>query len=528
MAESIKAKENKMLDVFADDLDAMFSVDGEQENLEVGPIEEEDQEKLVLEDDFDQSELAIELPELDKLDEILVDNMDSNTFLATELNSSDEKLSQDTDIKSDQLITDFDEFAADRAETQVVADIDEIDIPEVTALEQVGDIAEFSSQLELKKSQDLMQEPLSSLSNENLQRTSRDDFLLTDFDISADEDQLVSKEIQSDDVLSADFATDISENIPKESEEVTENIEAVSPISSSYLKDNSAETAALGAQIALLKKQNSTFKQEIREKADNHALSAVYEQLESLQTEQKKLKRLVEAADQKKPVTAYVAASIAILAIFTAVGFGFQSFVAKSQLDDLIKIVGTLQEQVNNAPNNAAADQTLIRKELDALTVADSVAASQIAEINKSLHTVSVKPAADSNKQIEDLNNQTMQIGASLENLQNRIAVLEKNRVVSNQVTHAKTEKKPVVVPIEENWAVNLIAFKQDWYAKRKAEEFSAKGVPAKVSKTESKGENWFRLSVDGFKSQYEAAGYAARVKKTLNLDSVWVARNKE
>ena len=81
---------------------------------------------------------------------------------------------------------------------------------------------------------------------------------------------------------------------------------------------------------------------------------------------------------------------------------------------------------------------------------------------------------------------------------------------------------------MEENWAVNLIAFKQDWYAKRKAEEFASTGVPAKVSKTESKGENWYRLSVDGFKSQYEAAGYAAKVKKTLNLDSVRVTRNKD
>jgi sporulation related protein len=52
--------------------------------------------------------------------------------------------------------------------------------------------------------------------------------------------------------------------------------------------------------------------------------------------------------------------------------------------------------------------------------------------------------------------------------------------------------------------------------------------VSAKVSKTESKGETWYRLSVDGFSSQYEAAAYAARVKKTLNLDSVWLNKTKK
>jgi len=103
---------------------------------------------------------------------------------------------------------------------------------------------------------------------------------------------------------------------------------------------------------------------------------------------------------------------------------------------------------------------------------------------------------------------------------------LEKGRAQAAAPAPKPEKKKPE--PVEENWAVNLIAFKQDWYAKSKAQEFAGKGVPAKVVKTESKGENWYRLFVDGFKTQYEAAAYAAKIKKTLNLDSVWVTRNKE
>jgi hypothetical protein len=129
----------------------------------------------------------------------------------------------------------------------------------------------------------------------------------------------------------------------------------------------------------------------------------------------------------------------------------------------------------------------------------------------------------DSGKKLTDLSAQIMQMGNTIESLETKISNLEKGKLQAVVANPKSEKKKPAVV--EENWAVNLIAFRQDWYAKRKAEEFASKGVAAKVSKSESKGEVWYRLSVDGFKSQYEAAGYAARVKKSLNLDSVWVAR---
>lgn len=83
--------------------------------------------------------------------------------------------------------------------------------------------------------------------------------------------------------------------------------------------------------------------------------------------------------------------------------------------------------------------------------------------------------------------------------------------------------EKPVGGP--ENWAVNLIAYQQYQQAQAKAEEFTAKGIPAKVSEVAVKGETWYRLSVDGFKNQQQATSYAASAKKTLNLGSVWINR---
>jgi cell division protein FtsN len=91
------------------------------------------------------------------------------------------------------------------------------------------------------------------------------------------------------------------------------------------------------------------------------------------------------------------------------------------------------------------------------------------------------------------------------------------------KVTRTKRKTKKTVV--KAKWVVNLVSFKQEWYAKRKAEEFEKKGIPAKVEQVKIKGKQWFRLRVKGFKSKYEAAAYAVKVKKILNLSSVWVTK---
>jgi cell division protein FtsN len=277
-----------------------------------------------------------------------------------------------------------------------------------------------------------------------------------------------------------------------------------------------------------LKKQHQVFRQEMTEKAGKEELVNCLEGLDKLETEQKKAKRAVDAVCNKKPVAAFVANGLAITALLIGTGLGFQGFIAKSQVAELVPMISKLQEQVNANPASDAADKEMVHKQLADLAAASSVTSNQIAEINKALqgNSGSAKAGGDFGKQLAELSNQNLQMGAAIETLQSKISALEKGRVAVVAPVPKPEKKKPVVV--EENWAVNLIAFKQDWYAKRKAEEFAAKGVPAKVSRSEAKGETWYRLSVDGFKSQYEAAGYAAKIKKTLNLDSVWVTRNKD
>jgi cell division septation protein DedD len=224
---------------------------------------------------------------------------------------------------------------------------------------------------------------------------------------------------------------------------------------------------------------------------------------------------------------------VAVFALIVGGSLGYQGFVAKNQVDQLVEYMNKIQAQINEVPAANAADTEMLRNQLEELSRANSVASEQITALTKAVHvsgdagSSAGQPSGDVAKQLADLTNQDMQMGALIESLQSKVVALEKAKPVAIAKPEKTEPKKPAPAPVQDDWVVNLVAFKQDWYAKRKAEEFASKGVPAQVVKSDSKGETWYRLSVDGFKSQYEAAAYAARVKKSLNLDSVWVNKNK-
>lgn len=576
MADSTNGKNKKSLDAFADDLDAMLNI-SDASSQQVGMIEDDDAiDRLLMGNTFQADEQEKEPDEFADIDALLSSELDDKSKNAGEIDEFGDdiddviaSLAINPKQQAEMVVEEVDEFADFADETELVQDIDDVTTPELTALESVADLDEFAepvkevtpSSTSSAKSSDEIEgmAEIDEFSDASPAVDHSADFLMADFDISSDDD-IVEPPVNAASAID-EFADDavavpagFSENQAVEEVGGIEEPEApaqqplvdefeetlpvtpapVAPILEKPVPaiDHSSELAALTSQITVLKKQNQVFKQEMTEKAGKEELVKCLNEIDSLQTEQKKTKRAVDAVGNQKPVAAYVANGVAVAALLIGSGLGFQGFIAKSQVGELVQIIGKLQEQINNAPAKEAADQEMLRKQLDELTVANSVTANQVAEISKALKgdggsapaSSSVKAGGDVGKQLADLSNQDMQMGAAIEALQGKVSALEKGRLV---VAAPKVEKKKPEV-VEENWAVNLIAFKQDWYAKRKAEEFAGKGVPAKVSRTESKGETWYRLSVDGFKSQYEAAGYAAKVKKTLNLDSVWVTRNKE
>lgn len=583
MAESKAKPGKKSIDDFADDLDAMLgeTASGQQ----VGEIDDDDAiDRLLMGDAFEKDQAGGE--DGDDIDRLLEQNGVYERKMATaqdafaediddliagfDLNPKQQAKTLPSDVDAlpgARLTGEIDEFgdddfAADSGFESVVAD------SKLDVAEKMTEIDEFA---------DL---PVGAV-------IPQDDFLLADFNISADDDvdldrNKLESSVQAAPVVpepadwpeeNADWNVEQVDQTPDDEpvavaadEFADDDVDFVlSPSTDSILAsespgaepaiagqaeelplvatvdqaeappaavvptpqvDHSAELAALTGKLGGLKKLLEQARHDLETRATREELTACQESIDSLQTEAKKNKRNWEALTTKKPIGVYAANGIAVVAVMVAAGLWIDSFITKSQVGQLVEIVGQLKQQVESAPTADAAEKEVLRKQLDELTLQQTLLGNQLAELVKAVHGEGdgQKPTSDLSKQLSDLSNQDMQMGGAIEVLQNKVAALEKGKAAVAAAPKPQVKREPV----SENWAVNLIAFKQDWYAKRKAEEFAAKGVPAKVSRTDSKGEAWYRLSVDGFPNQGEANSYAARVKKTLNLDSVWVARNKD
>ncbi|MGZ0076479.1 SPOR domain-containing protein [Methylomonas sp. YC3] len=574
MAESTGSKNKKTLDAFADDLDAMLNI-GDPSEQQVGTIDDDEAiDRLLVGDETFEPEAQQEIDEFADIDELLSANEPKAvSSLADDIDEFGDDFNADIGINPgrEQQVID-DEFAdivdAENQGNPLDLPVDDV-FEEVAELERVGQIDDFAEDTPVAAvglPETVMDElenmaEIDEFSDDAELAGGNADFLIADFDISADDEYAPSAPPIVDDFADLEepdnsvqasapepepdldqiFAAAVSEQNNEEELVVVqsnepetapiavavEQVEA-SPVPQVQVIDHSSEIAALNRNIVDLKKHQQQMRHDLTEAAGKNELLGCLDSLESVQTEQKKTKRAVEALAAKKPVAAYVANGIAVAALLIGTGLGIQGMIAKSQVGELVTIIGKLQEQVNAAPTSDAADKEMLRKQLDELTVSNGVMATQIAELSKAGHADpgAAKANGDQAKPSAEISSQIMQIGATIEALQNKVSALEKGRAQAAAPAPKPEKKKPE--PVEENWAVNLIAFKQDWYAKSKAQEFAGKGVPAKVVKTESKGENWYRLFVDGFKTQYEAAAYAAKIKKTLNLDSVWVTRNKE
>ncbi|QPK63727.1 SPOR domain-containing protein [Methylomonas sp. LL1] len=564
MAESKNDKKPKSQGSFADDLDSMLNLD-ETNEQQVGLIDDDEAiDRLLVGDVFPEEDENAESGGLNDIDQLLAEQVGKDQSLAAEYDEFGDDVD---DIIAEINITPKPKNEPDADEISPFDQVDEDEHVDLSPLESVEEIDEFADTApafpDFKADPVPLKDELENMAeidefSDVPGQFNRDnaDFLLADFDISADDhiDSAAKSAITADleakvESLDADlaihaserdieaehddFAADIGEPLAETPKTVdlsgidtaqADGAVRTMPEKSGAIIDHGAELAGLSRQINDLKKQQTLVKQEIQLKSNKDELNACLDSIDMLKTEQKKAKRNFDALANKKPLSAYVANAIAGVALIVGGGLGFQGYIAKLQVSQLVEHIGKLQEQISSAPAADAAETEMLRKQLDELTLANTVTANQLADLTKSLQGGgdTGKPAGDLAKHLSDLSNQDMQMGAAIEALQSKLAALEKGKVGS--APKPAVQKPPAV---QENWIVNLVAFKQDWYAKRKAEEFTAKGVPARVDKAVTKGETWYRLVVDGFKTQYEAAAYAARVKKTLNLDSVWVAKIK-
>lgn len=549
MAESDN-KRSRSQDRFADDLDSMLDLDDLPAQT-VGMVEDDDAiDQLLNNESFDMPEESKLSDPVDDLEQLIANQVDKDFKLAPEF---------------DEFADDFDELMADVAinpkqnkdsEPEIVAIDDDLpDEVDLTALESVAEIEILDEEItipdfkiDVDNDADVFKDmaEIDEFADDAEVSFGSTDLTPGNFDISPDDSlsepafeqatapvleqsaALLDDQLFADDMAANDTQATLADE-PAEAMPAPANppvVEQTPPPSQPQPSiDYAALLAGLNNQIAELSKKNAQLRNELTHKASKDDLNACLNQVDTLQADQKKAKRQVDLLNAKKPISAYVANGIAVVALVVGGSLGFQGFIAKSQLTQVVEYLDKLQTQINEAPNADAAEKQMLRSQLDELARSNSVNSEQLAALTKAINGESGSGGAghDLAKQLASLSQQDMQMGAAIETLQQKVAALEKGRPA---VAAPKPEpKKPPVV--KENWAVNLVAFKQEWYAKRKAEEYAAKGVAAMVSKSEAKGEIWYRLLVDGFASQYEAAAYAARVKKTLNLDAVSVTQIK-
>jgi hypothetical protein len=106
----------------------------------------------------------------------------------------------------------------------------------------------------------------------------------------------------------------------------------------------------------------------------------------------------------------------------------------------------------------------------------------------------------------------------------NKSADLQKNSVpVSENKKLSRTTENTTKAKPASGWAVNLTAYEDQTYAKSKAAKLIQKGIPVKVIAVDMNKKTWYQLKVSGFKNKENAALYAAKLKKSLNLNSVSV-----
>ncbi|MGZ8173968.1 SPOR domain-containing protein [Methylobacter sp.] len=460
------------------------------------------------------------------------------------------------------------------------ADLSEID--DFFQLDEVSD--DFSNETEadqLAETEQLIQD--------------EDDFLLPDFDITADmeiSDMGGSSGIKEDDLADAFGDTD-------------------------FLNESEAVQALnAGADEAIAESQPKQAADTVIEDPENVKLSP-------FEFEQEDIKKKLEDAEnkvKKAKLFSYAALGFGAVALSAAAGLGVMTYGAKAEVSKLTEQVSTLEanlakttennpneeinavmssvvqlnhqvygfitelkgnpqipvDLLNNNVSDIVAKQAMVSKALDMLQVkmgaegkmpleslvtephkAEAVHEPAPAKEGKiapvktgtSPEQAPTKPTKEevAHEHVSTKEEAAHEIAPTKERAKHEVAPAKVEAVPETAPAKVKAQPEaipatPITLPkavVKEEpvkpskqttaaakWGVNLVAFKQEWFAKSKAAEFARLGVFAEVIPVHEKNTTMYRLRVGGFKSKADAFSNTDRIKKTLNLDSVWVSDN--
>ncbi len=425
---------------------------------------------------------------------------------------------------------DLDEML-NQAKNQIEEEIDEFGEDAVDQLLVKDDFAE--NDLDTSSSKDSTDSSLardmfadSASERKNEGESSPDDLVMDEFDISSIKEE--SSASKSTDVSTA--IDDLKGQITQADElldKVAPNVGQEKEISSQAMdqsdrESRETETAGIHAQISQIWADNEDLKMQIgvlasKATEDSTAQeSLISERVDELQKRQQKLTKSIQESSAKPPMLTYVALGLGLLSLLTGGIMAAMGSGSRSEVAELTELVGTLEEEIEILSANGSKEGVKqLDEKIKLLVAKDDFLSKKLDEANNDSQTTFLKPV------IDDLVKQTDSSKQSIELLVSKVEKLEKNKPL--KVVKRKRVKKKGVA--KSRWVVNLVAFRQKWYAANKLQEFKKKGVPADLIEVKVKGEKWYRLRVKGFKSKEKATTYSVDVKKKLNLGSVWVTK---
>ncbi|MGR9115069.1 MAG: SPOR domain-containing protein [Gammaproteobacteria bacterium] len=479
MAESQKKPPQELSGDFNDDLDSMLD---DTETSE--PVSEE-----LLGDD-------------DAIDQLLMDNALDATYPPNDADDELEDLFADDstafDLQDELEIEP--ELVGQGDDSNESTNTDLADEP-VTEVDEFAEIDEFSDLDEF--SDEPVYEPSSTQSPE-------EDFTVAEFDISYDDNTVD----QSDRII-----PEVDKTV--ETQQAPEAVQAKMSETASQDSNTTSVTAALTAQVRQLLNEQAALKQKLDE-LDTLNTSDQGDEIERLTKSQQALTKQAENHLKKASVIAYTALGIGLAAVLMASISIYSVWSSSAEVEGVIPRVASLEE---NQEAIIVDNHNQEFKEINAKIEQQNQA---LLELNTQLANLSGTDSNTSttmtsiNEQVSAAITQQQTLNESISKLTARIKRLETN-VKSGKPIAKKSSGK---VTGAEKWSVNLVSFRQKWYANRKAAEFAKNGIPVEVIAVQVNGEPWYRLTVKGFKTKTEASAYATRIKKSFNLDSIWLGKD--
>ncbi len=581
------------------DSDALEKTDGEADELfdDAGLLDDVDDEAddfSSLTDDFDEldliqdDEVGVLADAVEQPSDELFDDASMSDDVDDVVDDSDMIQIDEVDDWADLVTTNEEPQAVDEESfNDLLDDESNVDsllldsgIEEEDTLEQaIGKKDEFGDDADLIETDDFFQldEASDDISSQteavqlaeteisSTQDEQEDDFLLPDFDITADTEV---SDVGSVAGAKEDVADDVFGNIDFLNEE-----EALKVFGAEAVEPKPGDNEAV-------------VEPEPKQAPTADIVMTAVENTEDLKLspfgfEQEDIKKQLEDAEhkvKKAKLFSYVAMGFGTVALSAAVGLGVVTYRTKSEFSKLTEVVSTLEASLaKSAENNSniVVKQDMVSKELDVLQdkmggLEDKASlAPSIAEPTKAEAAHEPVPAKEANasepakaktgavlepaSSKEEASHKTTPVPAKVEAVPAKtksqpeaVQVKEKAQPEAVQAkAKAQPEEavaaKPKIVektavkpePVKEKkqaapgkWGVNLGAFKQEWFAKSKAAEYAQQGVLAEVMPVHEKNVTMYRLRVMGFKTKAEADSNTAKIKKALNLDSVWVSDN--